>query len=129
MTSYTVRVIAVVRAAQRTAANSAADQGDTGSNGFPWTTPLRLSGDATNTVRAWWCNWALRPAQAQALAARLQGAGLASDEVRIVPASEKGSFVANPEARAYIFDARPGAWTPPEVLAATGLATLVSSAA
>lgn len=120
--NYTLRLTAVVRAAVLVNSNLASRDVDNG--GDAWTVPLRVAGDATNTIRAYWCGWQMTPAQAQNLRDRLIARGLLGAEVRVVDGTEKGTFVFDPTARAYIFDGREGQWTPTEVLAALGLARL-----
>ncbi len=128
MPGHTVRLIVVMRQSFAAKANTAAKLVDTAGGERTFTVPLRLAGDATNTVRARWCSWALRPAEAQALRDRLKDQGLLDGEVVVVPRSERGTWTFDGQARAAVFDARDGTdWTPTEVLAATGLDTLTAT--
>lgn len=124
MTLYTVRLIVVVRQAFAAKANLASKFVDSEGGERTFTVPLRLGGDATNTVRAYWCGWAMTSGEATGLRARLQEQGLLDGEVVIVTKADQASFAPNLQARAYIFDARDGAWTPDEVLAVLNLDTL-----
>lgn len=127
-TVFTLRYIVVMRQAFATKANMASKLVDTVGGEFTFSVPLRLAGDATNTIRARWCSWAMTPAQAQALRDRLKEQGLLDAEVAVVTRAQRGTWVFDGAARAGIFDAREGTgWTPQEVLQATGLDTLASS--
>jgi hypothetical protein len=123
-TVYTNRLILVVRQAFADKANVASKLVDTVGGERTFTVPLRLAGDATNTIRAYWAGWTLTPAQAAALRTRLQEQGLLDGEVVVVTKADQATFVPNLQARAYIFDARPGAWAPQEALAVLNLDTL-----
>jgi len=127
-TAYTARLIIVVRPGIAAAANDAAKLVDLMGGEKTFTVPLRLAGDATNTIRAYWANWALTPAQMTAIRDRLIEKGATADEVVVVTAADKPTFVPVPTARIYVFDARWEAtsWTPAEVLTVLGLDTLTT---
>lgn len=124
-TLYTQRYIVVMRQGFASKANTASKLVDTQGGERTFSVPLRLAGDATNTVRARWCSWALTPAEATALRDRLKEQGLLDQEVVVVTRAQRGTWVFDGAARAGVFDAREGTgWTPQEVLQATGLDTL-----
>ncbi len=126
-TAYTRRFIIVVRPALAAKANEAAKLVDTPGGERAFTVPLRLAGDAANTIRAYWCGWTLTVAEAQAIRDRLVEKGATTAETVVVTAAEKATFVPVPAARVYVFDARNGiGWTPAEVLTVLGLDTLAS---
>lgn len=126
-TVYTRRFIIVARTALATAANQAAKLVDLGGGERTFTVPLRLAGDATNTVRAFWCGWTLTVAEAQAIRDRLVEKGATAAETVIVTAADKPTFTPVPTARIYVFDARPAIWQPGEVLSVLGLDTLAAT--
>jgi hypothetical protein len=123
-TAFTTRLILVVRQAFADKANVASKLVDVAGGERTFTVPLRLAGDQSNTVRAYWCGWTLTPAQATALRTRLQEQGLLDGEVVVVTKADQATFVPNLQARAYIFDARETAWQPQEALAVLNLDTL-----
>ncbi len=128
MTAHTQRAIIVAREAFVTNGNLAAHLVDTVGGDRTFAVPLRLAGDATNTIRARWCNWALTPAEVTALRQRLQAQGADAVERTTVTAAEKGSFVPVMSKRLYVFDARDSVgWTPQEVLDVLGLDTLAAT--
>ncbi len=126
-TVYTRRFIIVVRPALAAKANEAAKLVDTPGGERAFTVPLRLAGDATNVIRAYWCGWTLTVAEAQAIRDRLVEKGATTAETVVVTAADKPTFVPVPSARVYVFDARPAGWAPAEVLAVLGLDTLATS--
>lgn len=122
---YTQRAIIAARPAFAAAANTAAKRVDTTGGERTFTVALRQAGDATNTIRAYWCGWQLTPAMVTALRTRLQEQGATTADITVVPAARKGSYTFPAEAKCAIFDAREGAWTAPEVLAALGMDRLM----
>lgn len=122
-TVYTRRLIVVVRPALAAAANQASKLVDTVGGERTFTVALRLAGDASNTTRAFWASWAMTPTEVQALRDQLVAKGATQAEVVVVTAADKPTFTPVLTARAYFFDARPGAWTPQEVLTVLGLDT------
>lgn len=122
-----MRLIVAVKPAVAAAANTAANQSDTDPAGGDktFTATLRLIGDVTNTVRAYWCSWEMTAAKATALRTRLQEQGFSVGETSVVSIAEKLTFVANPLAKGYVFRGESvngdGGWTPQEVLTALGL--------
>ncbi len=127
-TTYTQRAIIVARVGFAASCNTAAKLVDTAGGDRTFTVPLRLAGDATNTILGRWCNWSLTPGEVTALRQRLQAQGADAVERTTVTAAEKGSFVPVASKRLYIFDARDGiGWTPQEVLDVLGLDTLAAT--
>lgn len=125
MPGYTARAIVVARPGVAAALNAKCLEVDTVGGDRALTVALRLVGDAANTIRAYWCSWALKPAEVTALRSKFQAAGMTAAEVGVVTAAQRGSFTPDLAARMYLFDAREGiGWTPSEVLAVLGLDTL-----
>lgn len=117
MTEYSEVVTIVVKAALRAQAEAAAVAADpTGGAGtFIPGVPLRIIGDATNTVVAYWCRWNMKPAQRGAFAAALTG-----------PVNILAPGVAVPGNRdQWLFDSNgTSGWTGSQVLTTLGYATL-----
>lgn len=119
------RTIMVCRPAFAAAANEACKQHDALGGDQTFTVPLRLRNDATNTIRAYWCSWALSSTDVTALRTYLRNKGATTAEATVVTVAQKGTFTPSPTARLYVFDARDDTgWTPQEVLDALGLDTL-----
>lgn len=124
-TLFTVRAIIVARAAVAAALNQKCAEVDTVGGIRTLTVPLRLAGDSSDTVRAYWCSWAMTPAQRTSLRTKFQAAGMTAAEAGVVTAAQRGSFTPDLAARMYLFDGRDGiGWTPEEVLSVLGLDTL-----
>ena len=115
-TEYSEPVFIVVRPALQAAAEAAAVAADpTGGAGtFVPGVPLRLAGDATNTVAAYWCRWNMKPAQRAAFAAAIGG------PINVLALGQTPNLTRD----RWMLDATDGAWTPDQVLAALGLTTL-----
>lgn len=84
--------------------------------------PLRAAGDATNRIRAYWCRWEMLPASPGVRAQRATFAKHLGGPVSILSATEAPDLARD----RWMFDAAPGQWTHPKVLAALGLDTLAS---
>jgi hypothetical protein len=79
------RLIVVVRAAKKDAANRAARVVDTDPNaGDTFTVPLRVAGDPTNAVAAYWCSWLMMRADGSKLLNALKTQGFSNAEIGIV---------------------------------------------
>lgn len=115
---HTAITLIVVKAELRDLAEAASVIADPegGAGTFIPGTPLRLSGDATNTPIAYWCRWNMTPSQRSAFASSLGG-----------PINVLASGAAVPVTRdRWLFDATAGGWTGPQVLAALGYDTPAS---
>ena len=121
LTAYSQRLIIVVKAAVRQAAEDTAIVADPegGAGTFVPGTPLRAAGDATNTPVAYWTAWTMTQEQKDRLVAEF---GRRAGDFTIYPAG------ANlPSNRSYwMCDANEGGWAPEGVLAALGYAALAS---
>lgn len=121
--AYDRRAIIVARPAVAAAMNQAAADVDALGGDKTFTVPLRLAGDATNTIRGYWCSWALEAATVTTLRARLQARGATASEASLILA---GGTVTQSN-RVFFFDGREGiGWTPRQVLTALGVDTLAS---
>lgn len=111
------RVILVVRANLQQQAEAAAIAADPegGAGTFVPGTPLRAAGDMSNTVVAYWSNWAMLEGQRAIFAREMGGPNNV-----IAPGGN-----VNQGAARWMFDANePNGWTADQVLAALGFDTL-----
>jgi hypothetical protein len=127
--AYDRRAIIVARPAVAAAMNQAAADlnvadPDTAGGAPTFTVPLRQAGDATNTIRGYWCSWALTAAQVTALRTFMQNRGATASERTVLMVGDTPT-IAN---RIFFFDGREGVgWRPQDVLTALGVATLAPS--
>lgn len=118
------RAIIVAKPAVAAAMNQAAADIDALGGAQTFTVPLRVAGDATKTVVAYWCSWALTPAQISALRTALQNRGATVSEAAVILVGQTPT----PGNRVYVFDGREDVgWTPGAVLTALNLAPLPQS--
>lgn len=107
-----MRLIIVARPAvaamcNQAAANAAPD------GGSPFNVPLRLAGDASNAVKAYWCSWQMSAAVGQALRTYMTNHGATAAETKVY---DPGQSPPNGNRIAIYQD-----WTPEQVLADLGL--------
>lgn len=119
MTQYTDVTIIVVKASLRQGAEAAAIAADPegGAGTFVPGVPLRIAGDATNTVVAYWCRWNMKPSQRAVFAQTIGGPN------NIIAAGGNVPAFSGQRDR-WFFNAAEGAWTSDQVLAALGLARI-----
>jgi hypothetical protein len=117
MTAYSDVTIIVVKAELQLQAEQAAvsAEPDGGAGTFVPGSPLRVAGDPSNTVHAFWTQWPMKPGQRSAFATAMGG------PMQIIGA---GGNV-NKNRDRWMFDASEGAWTPSAVLAVLGLDRLL----
>lgn len=122
MTAYTRSVIVVVRPQVADAANTAMKHAsfDAAGGERTFTAPLRAAGDATNTVTAYWAAGVVTPAMLTGLRDRMLAAGATAAEASLIPKTTTFSSISSQ--RVFCYDR--ALWSPPEVLAFMGLATL-----
>ena len=111
----TMRRLGVVRPALAPAFNQLSEAHG---YGVPLDIPLRVAGDETNTVVAYWCSWAMDEGTEVFIRDLLLAAGLTEAEVTPIPA---GATIPLPW-RFLIFDGdEETGWTPDQVLNALDL--------
>lgn len=115
-TEYTAVTFIVVKASIRQQAEAAAVAADPagGAGTFVPGTPLRVAGDASNTVVAYWARWNMKPAQRSAFATNIGG------PINVLAKGQAPNLTRDK----WMFDATDGTgWTADEVLAALGYDT------
>lgn len=112
LTEFTAVTLIVVKASVQQQAEAAAITADPegGAGTFVPGTPLRATGDATNTVVAYWARWNMKPGQRQIFAQTMGGPNNIIAVGGNVPLNRDRWF----------FDAAEGQWTPDQVLAVLG---------
>jgi hypothetical protein len=117
----------VVKAAELANANLAAAAIEP--DGVTFTVALRTAG-GPNTPVAYWCGWQMPSAVATNLAGQLRAKlGLTGAQVAVIPATGKAAYTPPINWRMLAFDGTfDTGWTPEEILAKIGLATLTSVA-
>jgi hypothetical protein len=119
--AYDRRAIIVARPAVAAAMNQAAADIDVLGGQFTFTVPLRVAGDATNTVAGYWCSWALTLAMWDALQTRILARGATVSEATPILVGDTPV----PGNRVFFFDGRQSiGWTPAQVLTALSADTL-----
>lgn len=119
MTSiYTYRLLVVVTAAMRDAAEAAGHDIDPGAEVI-FRMPLRAVGDATNTIVAYRCSWLMVPDDGPRLLQALRAHGFSNKEIgEVLPGSTPDM-----SDNLWVFDEGKG-WTPQSANAALGFAEL-----
>lgn len=115
-TEYTAITTIVVLAALQQQAEDAAVVADpeAGAGAFVPGTPLRVAGDQSNAVVAYWGRWNMKPGQRSAFAQALGG------PLNIYAPGE----TPHKNRDRWLFDNSTGSWAPEEVLAALGFDVL-----
>lgn len=123
--AYDRRAIIVARPGVAAAMNLAAADVDALGGAQTFVVPLRLAGDTTNAVAAYWCSWALTAAMVTTLRTRLQARGATASETTAILAGQTPTL----SNRIFFFDGRENVgWTSDAVLAALGLEVVSTSA-
>lgn len=112
--AWTERLLVVVRAADRDTANSAAQVADPTTDGNTFRAALRAQGSTSLTPGFFWTSWLMTVEQRDRLVAEF------SRVAGSLPVILAGGRV-NKNSRYWLFDARPGQWSPEQALAALAL--------
>jgi hypothetical protein len=117
----------VVKASELADANAAAAVIEP--DGVTFTVPLRAAA-GPNTPVAYWCGWQMPSSVATQLGGQLRAKlGLTGAQVAVIPATGKAAYTPPINWRMLAFDGTfDTGWTPEEILAKIGLATLTSVA-
>ena len=114
-----IRLIMVARPAVASMCNDAA-QNSIADGNRPFDVPLRVAGDATNTIVAYWCDWLMDTATASKIQTWMLNHGATTAEASLVPVGTSQSVIR--QQRIAIF--RDPDWTPDQVLSVLGLDVL-----
>jgi hypothetical protein len=117
-TQYDYRLLVVVRAAKRDAAETAAHVVDPDA-GVIFSSRLRVAGDETNTITAYQCSWLMKKADGTRLLSALKANGFANKDIQIVPLGSAPDMTND----MWVFDEGAG-WTPVMVREALGFAEM-----
>ena len=119
-----LRLIMVARPAVASMCNDAA-QNSIADGNRPFDVSLRQAGDATNTIVAYWCDWLMTSATAQAIQAWMLNHDATQAEASLIPVGTSQATIR--AQRIAIF--RDPDWTADQVLAVLGLDTTQDVAA
>lgn len=103
------RLLVVVRAASVDAANRAAAVVNPPGAEDTFDQPLKLAGDATNTIVAYWCSWQLTAGTKAALLDAFHDEGFTTAELQPIPPEDNPT----PAHNIFVFDA--DEWTSNQV--------------
>lgn len=110
------RLIMVARPAVAAMCNDAAENSVADGN-RPFDVPLRVAGDASNTIVAYWCDWLMDNATAQKIQTWMLNHGATQAEASLVPVGTAQATIR--QQRIAIF--RDPDWSSAQVLSTLGL--------